>query len=351
MCRERILKYHIKCDTYDYIGFAAAGDWKQIFETKKEILNDKDNSRVMKGTKLFKEFLYEGDFVDGKMDGKGCIYKVGGELMYKGEIKEGKICGYGVRIFPNGNRYEGFYKNAKKNGQGKLILKDYGTFEGGFLEDKREGYGIMVFKDGGKYQGEWKNDMAHGEGTHITADGSVKYVGGWQYNGRNGWGILENDRTVSSGTWKDNKLTGIAKIVNKNGNYYYGQIVNNVWNGKGVYNWADGKKYEGDFKNGKYNGYGIMSHDHFHYSGFFKNGLPHGRGTFVLRNIFRSVGYYKNGKRHGNSDFFDSFDKLLMSAKFSNGSMISYDLYDPSYINNMQNFQDFSCFLDKNNKK
>lgn len=44
---------------------------------------------------------------------------------------------------------------------------------------------------------------------------------------------------------------------------------------------TDGSYYIGDFKNGLMEGYGKMKRsDRFHYDGYWKNNVPHGKGVY-----------------------------------------------------------------------
>jgi hypothetical protein len=53
--------------------------------------------------------------------------------------------------------------------------------------------------------------------------------------------------------------------------------------GKGVFTWPDGRKYEGDYKCDKKEGVGIFFWpDGRKYSGQWKNGKQHGLGTYTL---------------------------------------------------------------------
>lgn len=55
------------------------------------------------------EEKYEGEWVDGKMHGRGIYYYSDGTV-YDGTWAEGKMHGKGVFVYPNGNKYDGeFY--------------------------------------------------------------------------------------------------------------------------------------------------------------------------------------------------------------------------------------------------
>jgi len=79
---------------------------------------------------------------------------------YKGEWIAGSQTrqGFGVQIWSDGSKYEGWWQDNKANGLGRLIHADGDVFEGDWKDDKAHGYGIYSHLDGAKYKGEWKED-------------------------------------------------------------------------------------------------------------------------------------------------------------------------------------------------
>jgi len=57
-------------------------------------------------------------------------------------------------------------------------------------------------------------------------------------------------------------------------------------------------QYHGNCKNGLANGYGVAIGQDT-YKGQFKNGVPHGQGTYIWANGNKYEGKWKQGKRHG----------------------------------------------------
>lgn len=89
---------------------------------------------------------YYGNFMDGKLHGKGVIVWEGG-ANYRGDWKEGHREGYGTYQWSNGDRYEGEFKyDGKKEGKGTFIYADGDRFEGFYKNDEREGWGRMEWK-------------------------------------------------------------------------------------------------------------------------------------------------------------------------------------------------------------
>ena len=65
--------------------------------------------------------------------------------------------------------------------------------------------------------------------------------------------------------------------------------------GFGKYTYLDGEKYEGEWKNGKWDGQGTFtSPDGEKYVGKFKDGECHGQGTFSSKDGEKFVGEWKD---------------------------------------------------------
>ena len=78
---------------------------------------------------------------------------------------------------------------------------------------------------------------------------------------------------------------------------YQGDVKNGKPNGLGILIYKDGRKYEGNWKNGIWNGKGKYSFkDGFGYEGEWKNGVENGIGTLTYPNGDKYEGEFKNGK-------------------------------------------------------
>jgi hypothetical protein len=71
--------------------------------------------------------------------------------------------------------------------------------------------------------------------------------------------------------------------------------------GRGVETWTDGRRYEGDFKNGKKDGEGTFEWPNGNkYVGSWRNGKQHGIGVWVSSEegaMTKRQGEWVNGKR------------------------------------------------------
>ena len=84
------------------------------------------------------------------------------------------------------------------------------------------------------------------------------------------------------------------------GSRYEGGFKDDKFQGQGTYQWADGKKYVGTFRNNKRNGHGTYSWPNgSQYTGEWKEGTRHGQGTFTWANGSRYEGEWHQGQKRG----------------------------------------------------
>ena len=106
---------------------------------------------------------FEGEYLNGKRNGKGKSYYDNGKLYFEGEYLNGERNGKGkeYRYYNGELRFEGEYLNGKRNGKGKKYNK-YSRlkFEGEYLNGKKNGkgkeynfYGNLIF------EGEYLNGI------------------------------------------------------------------------------------------------------------------------------------------------------------------------------------------------
>mmetsp|Transcript_6802 Transcript_6802/g.10647 ORF Transcript_6802/g.10647 Transcript_6802/m.10647 type:complete len:598 (+) Transcript_6802:249-2042(+) len=91
----------------------------------------------------------DGSRYDGEM---ACRVKDGTDYMF---VETGR----GVKMWANGNRYEGLFKEGKRNGQGILVRQDGTKFEGDWLNDRPDGLGVLSEANGGRYIEEWVDSV------------------------------------------------------------------------------------------------------------------------------------------------------------------------------------------------
>ena len=77
--------------------------------------------------------------------------------------------------------YEGNWKNGKMDGKGKLTYIDGSYYDGEFVEGHKSGKGLYVWNKDKYYDGEWKNDKQNGYGVYYKNGSKLK---GFWINGK-----------------------------------------------------------------------------------------------------------------------------------------------------------------------
>ena len=197
---------------------------------EKPVLNNKNES------------IYIGKIADGKRNGPGkLIYPDGAQ--FEGNFKDNEFDGYGVYKCKS-YIYKGDYICGKKNGKGTYedLIKN-SIYEGEFVEDKKNGYGIEKYSDGSIYKGEFKNDVKEGKGTLILRSYKNK----------------DND-LIYNGEFKNNQICGIGEMKISSKKDYYGEWTNNEMNGYGMAH-DNNLRYYGYFSHGIKEGYGASFYE------------------------------------------------------------------------------------------
>jgi len=130
--------------------------------------------------------VYDGEWVDGKMSGRGRIV-LEKKLTYDGEWRDGKCNGQGHCRYHNGDKFVGQYSDGKRQGFGKLSRSDGNVYEGTWHGTSLDAHGTCEYADGSKYNGAWKASQREGAGTHHYYNRWV-YEGEWAADRRSGHG-------------------------------------------------------------------------------------------------------------------------------------------------------------------
>ena len=163
-----------------------------------------------------KEYIYEGQFLLGKKNGKGKINNFIKNYEYEGDFINDLRDGYGIEKYSDGSVYEGEFKSDLKEGKGKLIIKnkdkDIIEYIGQFKSNKINGKGIINWANGKQYYGEINNNEISGYG--ILKEGKTKYIGYFKNDKKNGYGCIFYLEQLFSivGYWENNNIGGPAII-------------------------------------------------------------------------------------------------------------------------------------------
>lgn len=121
---------------------------------------------------------------------------------YEGYFKNNRINGWGKYYYSDGHTYEGYIQNGAVSEYGKYCFADGTIYKGKLVNEKKEGYGIEVRLDGSRYEGTFRNDVRAGYGTYYLPNG-FKYVGNFRSGSCHGYGILywSNGKEACEGRW------------------------------------------------------------------------------------------------------------------------------------------------------
>jgi len=167
-------------------------------------------------------------------------------------MEEKKFTGTGTCMFGK-CKYSGDLANGLQHGKGKMEFENYDLYDGDWVEGKMEGYGTYRFYDKRKdgyskkqYEGHFRNNVREGIGRMTYENGDV-YVGQWQNDCRTGEGVCYfHNGDIFQGIWKFDKMVrGLYRKAN--GEIYDGEIKEGEYDGYGKYIWPTGKWFEGIF--------------------------------------------------------------------------------------------------------
>ena len=97
------------------------------------------------------------------------------------------------------------------------------------------------------------------------------------------------------GQVKDGKPNGLGIIISPDGWKYVGSWKNGDENGQGTFTGSNGEKYVGSWKDGYFHGQGTMTYlDGTKYVGGWKDGKEHGQGTLTFPDGGKYVGEFKD---------------------------------------------------------
>ena len=242
---------------------------------------------------------YEGEFADNLPHGKGVLSRPSCGFLYTGEFDHYAFHGKGVLESHKGV-YEGELAHDQKQGEGVMKYTNGDTYKGHWHGDKRQGPGVFTSVDGNTfYEGDWRDDKMHGTG-RLVQKGLFTYTGGFKENKFDNNGILIcDDGTRYEGRWSDGKKEGMGSQTYANGDTYDGKWHNDRRFGKGRQKQPEGWEYDGEWVNDRFEGKGTLSYpDGAVYSGAWVANRRQGTGVYQLKDMKYS-GEWKNDRRHG----------------------------------------------------
>lgn len=192
------------------------------------------------------------------------------------------------------------------NGTGRKEYID-GIYEGEFLNGMRHGYGKMKYtsgqRKGGFFEGHWVNDKREGQGSITYEDNEYYFSGMYKDDLAQGKGferIKYDDGQIETyeGDFKNGKRHGKG-IVRNSGKavYYEGGFKDGVFDDYCYCKFIDGSTYKGEVKKGNFCGQGIYTCPNGTIiEGEFDRGQINGYAVKKKNGIIIESGYYKDNK-------------------------------------------------------
>jgi len=140
-------------------------------------------------------------------------------------------------------------------------------------------------------------------------------------------GILKHNNYEYNGSFKNGSFEGNGIINYTSNDYYNGEFKNGLYHGRG-YSKINNIYYYGTFHNDKYNNKGILVENNLLYKGFFTNGHKHGCGYEIIIND--SLIIFENDIIKYLDYIDENFDNIINSIEnesfttiYDNGTLIS----------------------------
>ncbi|KAJ9556123.1 hypothetical protein OSB04_010737 [Centaurea solstitialis] len=174
----------------------------------------------------------------------------------KTRFEERTTTGFLVKVYSNGDVYEGEFYKGKCSGSGVYYYNLNGRYEGDWVDQKYDGYGVETWAKGSRYRGQYRKGLRHGYGIYRFYTGDV-YGGEWFKGQCHGCGVHScEDGSKYCGEFKGGVKHGIGHYRFRNGDTYAGEYFADKMHGFGVYHFANGHRYEGAWHEGRRQGFG-----------------------------------------------------------------------------------------------
>lgn len=157
---------------------------------------------------------------------------------------------------------------------------------------------ITIFlEDGNIYFGNLKYGSFDGSGTLSSSDNKYLYNGEWKDGLKHGNGQLITETIKYSGKFDNDLFSGSRGILcDQKGNIYEGDFLNGKFEGYGHYKMSNGDNYIGEFKNGLFDGKGQLTDKNGNvFDGNFSKGKKDGLCLIITNKGEKIEGKYKNG--------------------------------------------------------
>lgn len=212
----------------------------------------------------------------------------------------------------------------------------------------------IEFFQGNIYFGEWNENMEmNGYGKYYLKKEKVLVEGIWEKGALKHARIYYSNGEFYEGDILNSVYNGKGKLINENKDEYIGEFLNgekngqgnltfsagviykgnfikNKFEGEGVMTWPEGVVYKGNFLNNFIEGNGIMTLGEEKYEGNFEKNSFHGKGKYTYANGDEYDGEFEYGIRKG---------KGIYKQNNINNGIIFEGLWDNNVPNGFGKFE------------
>ena len=296
------------------------------------------------------------------------LQDINNQFIFQGEMTDGTSEGRGSKLYNSNpdkfinNKYSNCIKTIKE--QAEIISEtDFENIlssqfpqlnhiiypeDSNFIPSKNNFLLPPIkFPSGELYKGSWNsNNKRHGFGISISSDGNTLFKGKWDCDKIGNYGLfLEKNGDYYLGELKEGKFEGKGELEFQGVSKYKGEFKNDLPEGKGIFeDFENLYKYEGDWVNGCKTGRGVLEFsDGTKYEGEFKNDLYDGIGVLKFNNGNKYEGEFVEGNIKGKGKFFwkdgkkyDGEYEDFMKNGFGKFYWNEEKYYEGQWLNNKQ---------------
>ena len=231
----------------------------------------KNMKRWGKGKWITNKIIYEGDFYNNHIHGKGKIKFLKSGIQYIGTFQNDKIDGYGTFKWINGDKYEGEVKNGKMHGKGKYQYKNGKIFEGKFfngqiIERKIDNNSLYKEIDKKIYESfDYNKFYRKIDMDSYTFDESKNYIKNYKI-------ALDKNGEGKKMALNKNKTFNYKKGFNgyKNNIFISNTLINNTFNYEDIYKF---QKFDPFQENSEYYNYKTENNTDFYEEELIKHNI------------------------------------------------------------------------------
>lgn len=255
-------------------------------------------------------------------------------IQWDGECVDGFVSGRGeLKVEGRPMVYRGEFANGRiTTGTMQLGMLFY---EGEFVENAPHGRGAMTLPDGLVGSGSFEQGRPTGREFELKWPNGARYRGDvGQHLAMDGTGTLTySDGTTYEGQFRNGRLEGNGVLKSAAGGIRSGAFIDGRLHGKGSIHYQNGAHYEGELRADLPEGQGRLTHANGgFYEGAFVGGHSQGKGKLKYGTGDTYEGDFLAGEPHGTGVFRnvsgDVYDGQFVSGKRHGTGRLTFSIGD-----------------------